>query len=382
MSTLSFLVFLLKILQIHYGTVRRRLRMLKETKICRSVNKLMLQPVLCLMVVSHLCLISQYCTYRLTVNDPSSSHAGASEPTLPNDSDQDCQMDVSPPNNRSTSSSIGFGQSSGQTSQGAGSFHPSTPGPFGQHSGGPASSNSFTAPGFFASGSGSNHPTLVPFSGPNSFPSGVPFEANANQFNPDPNQFNQFNTNQSIPIESNPNSFNQFTTSFNQFSSISPIPISSISRRPVSSTSRCPVSSTSRRPISSIHRHSVHLLCLLHLPQWFSLLELHLRWSWIDTVVQWRIEAVVQRRNFRNETVWSSDRLIIKQDPWIHNVVSGVLRWPISCHRPPLDRIITHLHTRAFVGSVAFIHPCPRSDWREIWLAWNMIGTKYWHWCS
>jgi len=277
MSTLSFLVFLLKILQIHYGTVRRRLRMLKETKICRSVNKLMLQPVLCLMVVSHLCLISQYCTYRLTVNDPSSSHAGASEPTLPNDSDQDCQMDVSPPNNRSTSSSIGFGQSSGQTSQGAGSFHPSTPGPFGQHSGGPASSNSFTAPGFFASGSGSNHPTLVPFSGPNSFPSGVPFEANANQFNPDPNQFNQFNTNQSIPIESNPNSFNQFTTSFNQFSSISPIPISSISRRPVSSTSRCPVSSTSRRPISSIHRHSVHLLCLLHLPQWFSLLELHLR---------------------------------------------------------------------------------------------------------
>ena len=211
------------------------------------------------------------------MNDPSSSHAGASEPTLPNDSDQDCQMDVSPPNNRSTSSSIGFGQSSGQTSQGAGSFHPSTPGPFGQHSGGPASSNSFTAPGFFASGSGSNHPTLVPFSGPNSFPSGVPFEANANQFNPDPNQFNQFNTNQSIPIESNPNSFNQFTTSFNQFSSISPIPISSISRRPVSSTSRCPVSSTSRRPISSIHRHSVHLLCLLHLPQWFSLLELHLR---------------------------------------------------------------------------------------------------------
>ena len=229
MSTLSFLVFLSKILQIHYGTVRRRLRMLKETKICRSVNKLMLQPVLCLMVVSHLCLISQYCTYRLTVNDPSSSHAGASEPTLPNDSDQDCQMDVSPPNNRSTSSSIGFGQSSGQTSQGAGSFHPSTPGPFGQHSGGPASSNSFTAPGFFASGSGSNHPTLVPFSGPNSFPSGVPFEANANQFNPDPNQFNQFNTNQSIPIESNPNqfnqsnpnSFNQFTTSFNQFNAIS-----------------------------------------------------------------------------------------------------------------------------------------------------------------
>ena len=27
-------------------------------------------------------------------------------------------------------------------------------------------------------------------------------------------------------------------------------------------------------------------------------------------------------------------------------------------------------------------HPCPRSDWREIWLAWSMIGTKHWHWCS
>ena len=227
MSTLSFLVFLSKILQIHYGTVRRRLRTLKE--ICRSVNKLMLQPVLSLMVVSHLCLIYQYCTYRLTVNDPSSSHAGASELTLPNDSDQDCQMDVSPPNSRSTSSGIGsqpFGQSFGQTSQGAGSFHPSTPGPFEQHSGGPGSSNSFTAPGFFASGSGSNQPTLVPFAGPNSFPSGVPFEANANQFNSNPNQFNQFNANQSGPTESNPNQFNQSnpnsfnqvnTTSFNQY---------------------------------------------------------------------------------------------------------------------------------------------------------------------
>ena len=127
MSTLSFLVFLSKILQIHYGMVRRRLRTLKE--ICCSVNKLMLQLVLCLMVVSHLCLISQYCTYHLTVNDPSSSHAGASELTLSkNDSDQDCQMDVSPPNDRSTSSGIGlqpFGQSFIQTSQGAESFHPS-----------------------------------------------------------------------------------------------------------------------------------------------------------------------------------------------------------------------------------------------------------------
>ena len=48
MSILSLLVLLSKILQIHYGTVRRRLRMLTETKICHSVNKLMLQPVLCL----------------------------------------------------------------------------------------------------------------------------------------------------------------------------------------------------------------------------------------------------------------------------------------------------------------------------------------------
>jgi len=138
-------------------------------------------------------------------------------------------MDVSPPNNRSTSSGIGsqpFGQSFGQTSQGAGSFHPSTPGPFEQHSGGPGSSNSFTAPGFFASGSSLNQPNLVPFAGPNSFPSGVPFEANANQFNSNPNQSNQFNANQSGPTESNPNQFNQSdpnsfnqvnTTSFNQF---------------------------------------------------------------------------------------------------------------------------------------------------------------------
>ena len=128
MSILLFLVFLSKILQMNYETVRRRLRMLTETKICRSVTKLMLQPVLCLMVVSHLCLISQYCTYYLTVNDPSLSHAGASGLTLPNDSDQDWEMDVSPPNNRSTSSGFNvsnpliigsqpFGQSFGQTSQ-------------------------------------------------------------------------------------------------------------------------------------------------------------------------------------------------------------------------------------------------------------------------
>ena len=185
MSTLSFLVFLSKILQIHYRTVRRRLRMLKE--ICHLVNKLMLQLVLCLMMVSHLCLISQYCTYRLTVNDPSSSHTRASELTLPkNDSDQDCQIDVSPPNDRSTSSGIGlqpFGQSFVQTSQGAGTFHLSMLGPFEQHSGGSGFSNFFTAPGFFASGSSSNQPNLVPFAGPNSFSLGVPFEANTNQFN-------------------------------------------------------------------------------------------------------------------------------------------------------------------------------------------------------
>ena len=103
MSILLFLVFLSKILKMNYGMVRRRLRMLTETKICRSVTKLMLQPVLCLMVVSHLCLVSQYCTYYLTVNDPSLSHPGASGLTLPNDSDQDWEMDVSPPNNRSAS---------------------------------------------------------------------------------------------------------------------------------------------------------------------------------------------------------------------------------------------------------------------------------------
>ena len=185
MSTLLFLVFLSKILQIHYGTVRRRLRMLK--KICLLVNKLMLQPVLCLMVITHLCLISQYCTYHLTVNHPSLSHAGASELTLSkNDSNQDFQMDVSPPNDRSTSSGIRlqpFGQSFVQISQGAGSFYPSIPGPFEQHSGRPGFSNSFTAPGFFASGSSSNQPNLVPFAGPNSFSLGVLFEANANQFN-------------------------------------------------------------------------------------------------------------------------------------------------------------------------------------------------------
>ena len=267
MSILPFLVFLSKILQIHYGTVRR-LRTLKEIKICRSVNKLMLQPVLCLMVVGHLRLISQYCTYRLTVNNPSSFHAGASENqtqvgslTLPNDDDEDCQMDVSPPNNRSIPTgfnvsnppvinnpvfgdapsapptSTSFFAPSGNSSE----FRSEGSQPFGQ-SFGQMSQSSFTAPGFFASGPSSNQhaPVLPPvFADPSSFPSGVPFEAGTNQFNPNqfnPNQFNQFNPNQSNPTEFNqfnhnqfnqphsntfnqlnPNQFNPNPTSFNQF---------------------------------------------------------------------------------------------------------------------------------------------------------------------
>ena len=256
MSILPFLVFLSKILQIHYGTVRR-LRTLKEIKICRSVNKLMLQPVLCLMVVGHLRLISQYCTYRLTVNNPSSFHAGASENqtqveslTLPNDDDEDCQMDVSPPNNRSIPTgfnvsnppvinnpvfgdapsapptSTSFFAPSGNSSE----FRSEGSQPFGQ-SFGQMSQSSFTAPGFFASGPSSNQHAPVPppaFAGPSSFPSGVPFEAGTNQFNPNqfnPNQFNQFNPNQSNPTEfnqfnpnqSNPTEFNQFNhNQFNQ----------------------------------------------------------------------------------------------------------------------------------------------------------------------
>ena len=282
MSILPFLVFLSKILQIHYGTVRR-LRTLKEIKICRSVNKLMLQPVLCLMVVGHLRLISQYCTYRLTVNNPSSFHAGASENqtqveslTLPNDDDEDCQMDVSPPNNRSIPTgfnvsnppvinnpvfgdapsapptSTSFFAPSGNSSE----FRSEGSQPFGQ-SFGQMSQSSFTAPGFFASGPSSNQhaPVLPPvFADPSSFPSGVPFEAGTNQFNPNqfnPNQFNQFNPNQSNPTEFNqfnhnqfnqshsntfnqlnPNQFiqsNQFNpnpTSFNQFNQLNPNPTS------------------------------------------------------------------------------------------------------------------------------------------------------------
>ena len=58
--------------------------------------------------------------------------------------------------------------------------------------------------------------------------------------------------------------------------SISSMLLCSISQHPISSISQHPISSISQHPISSTH-HSVHLLRLLHLPQWFSLLELHLR---------------------------------------------------------------------------------------------------------
>ena len=102
--------------------------------------------------------------------------------------------------------------------------------PFGQ-SFGQTSQTSFTAPGFFAPGASSNQHASVPppvFAGPSSFPSGMPFEAGANQFNPtqfnqshsnsfnqlDPNQFNQ----------SNPSQFNVNPTSFNQFNSTSSNP--------------------------------------------------------------------------------------------------------------------------------------------------------------
>ena len=152
----------------------------------------------------------------------------------------------------------------------------------------------------------------------------------------------------------------------------SSIPISLI---PPNSISLIPI-----RSISSTHWHSVHLLRLLHLLQWFLLLELHFRWSWIDTVVQWRIKVVVQRRNFRNETVWSSNRLMIKQGPWIH-IKDHRLWCPsmtyFSSSLPPG----LHRYSPAYqsfcrlccIHSWQF-HPCPRSDWREIWLSRN-IGT-------
>jgi len=63
---------------------------------------------------------------------------------------------------------------------------------------------------------------------------------------------------------------------------------------------------------------------------------------------------------------------MIKQDPWIHIKDRRLLRWLISRHRP-LDCIIPHLHTRAFVGSVALILG-------NFILARDLIGAKYdWH---
>jgi len=215
-------------------------------------------------------LISQYCTYRLTVNNPSSFHAEASgnqaqvgSLTLPDDSDQDCQMDVSPPSNRSISSGFNasnpsvvnnpvlLGDASSAPPTSTAFFgNPSSnvlaaplmtesrsegSQPFGQ-SFGQTSQTSFTAPGSFASGPSLNQHTPVPppvFAGPSSFPPGVPFEAGANQFNPnqfnqshsnsfnqlDPNQFNQSNPSQFNvnPTSFNPNQFNQSTPNrFNQ----------------------------------------------------------------------------------------------------------------------------------------------------------------------
>jgi len=100
--------------------------------------------------------------------------------------------------------------------------------PFGQ-SNGQTSQTSFTAPGFFAPGPSSNQHAPVPppvFAGPSSFPSGMPFEAGANQFNPNqfnPNQFNQSHSNSFNQLnpnqfnQSNPSQFNVNPTSFNQF---------------------------------------------------------------------------------------------------------------------------------------------------------------------
>ena len=228
---ISILLFLSKTLQIHSGMVIRRLRTLK---ICCSVNKLMLQLVLYLMVVSHLCLISQYCIYCLTVNNPSPSHARASKLTLSNDSDQDYQMDVSPLDNRFTSNGFNicntpivrsqpFGQSFGQMPQRAKGFQPSMLVPMGQHSGWSASNNSFI-PGFFALILNQSTSVLPPiFAGPSS---GVLFEASTREFNPNQfnsKQYNQFNSNQPNPArfnQSNSNPFNQsHSNSFNQFNS-------------------------------------------------------------------------------------------------------------------------------------------------------------------
>jgi len=175
-------------------------------------------------------------------------------------------MDVSPPNNRSISSgfnasnppvinnpglpgdapiapptSTSFFALSGNSSSNVLSAPLMTDSrsegsqPFGQ-SFGQTSQTSFTAPGFFAPGPSSNQHAPVPppvFAGPSSLPSGMPFEAGANQFNP--NQFNQSHSNsfnQPNPNQfnqSNPSQFNVNPTSFNQFNSTSfnPDPTSS-----------------------------------------------------------------------------------------------------------------------------------------------------------
>jgi len=196
------------------------------------------------------------------VNNPSSFHAEASgnqtqvgSLTSPDDSDQDCQMDVSPPSNRSISSGFNasnpsvvnnpvlLGDASSAPPTSTAFFgNPSSnvlaaplmtesrsegSQPFGQ-SFGQTSQTSFTAPGSFASGPSLNQHTPVPppvFAGPSSFPPGVPFEAGANQFNP--NQFNQSHSNSFNQLDpnqfnqSNPSQFNVNPTSFNQLNSTS-----------------------------------------------------------------------------------------------------------------------------------------------------------------
>ena len=234
-------------------------------------------------------------------------------------------MDVSPPNNRSISSgfnannqpvinnpglpgdapptSTSFFALSGNSSSNVLAAPLMTdsrsegPQPFGQSFG--QTSQTSLAPGFFAPGPSSNQHAPVPppvFAGPSSFPSGTPFEAGANQLNPNQfnqshsNSFNQLNPNQFN--QSNPSQFNVNPTSFNQFNSTSfnpdPTSSNSISRLPIGLTSRLLISSISQLPISSTHRHPVHLsallfqtcrLRLLHLIQWLSPLELHLRLS-------------------------------------------------------------------------------------------------------
>ena len=158
------------------------------------------------MMVSYLCLISQYCIYHLTVNNPSLSHVRASELTLSNDSDQDYQIDMSSLDNISTSNSFNicntpiarlqsFGQLFGQTSQRTKGFQPSMLVLMGQYSGWSASNNSFT-PGFFASVLNQSTPVPSPiFAGSSSE---IPFEASAREFNPNQfnsEQYNQFNSN-------------------------------------------------------------------------------------------------------------------------------------------------------------------------------------------